>query len=120
MSLIPGSPPFPKVLPPALSLPAASKAKSATQTPMPLITFRAIAFGPAPPYICAVGQPTMAIHGLRNKRCGPGGGTRRLHQFRRLPNTVGAGALRGRNRLDARGKGKTVARHDTTVIGSQT
>src|SRR5947207_2589465 len=23
----------------------------------------------------------MAVDGLRNKRCGPGGGTRRLHQF---------------------------------------
>src|SRR5437870_10637961 len=41
----------------------------------------AIAFGPAATYIFGVGQPTMAINGLRNKRCGPGGGTRRLHQF---------------------------------------
>src|SRR5207302_7167983 len=39
-----------------------------------------IAFLPAAPYILPVGQPTMAINGLRNKRCGPGGGTRRLHQ----------------------------------------
>src|SRR6266481_4406037 len=41
----------------------------------------AIALAPAAPYIFRVGQPTMAINGLRNKRCGPGGGTRRLHQF---------------------------------------
>jgi len=44
----------------------------------------------------------MAIHGLRNKRCGPGGSTRRLHQ-----SSAGRrGDLRGRTRLDARGKGK--------------
>ena len=61
-----------------------------------------------------VGRPTMAINGLRNKRCGPGGGTRRLHQPRRSRAAV----PRGRNRLDARGKGKIVARYDTTVIGS--
>ena len=87
---------------------------------MPLITFRVIAFAPAAPYIFRVGQPTMAINGLRNKRCGPGGGTRRLHQLPPALEEDRAGGLRGRNRLDARGKGKTVARHDTTVIGSQT
>ena len=32
-------------------------------------------------YLSRAGQPAMAINGLRNKRCGPGGGTRRLHQF---------------------------------------
>ena len=41
----------------------------------------AIAFGLPASYISIVGQPTMAINGLWNKRCGPGGGTRRLHQF---------------------------------------
>jgi len=54
-------------------------------------------------YIYRVGQPTMAIHGLWNKRCGPGGSTRRLHQFLAGPT---AGDPRGRTRLDARGKGK--------------
>src|SRR5437762_8071836 len=48
----------------------------------------AIAFVQAAPYIFCVGQPTMAIHGLRNKRCGPGGGTRRLHQFPPAPEQV--------------------------------
>ena len=33
------------------------------------------------PYIEPVGQPTMAINGLRNRCCGPGGGTRRLHHI---------------------------------------
>ena len=27
------------------------------------------------------GLPAMALNGLRNKRCGPGGGTRRLHHY---------------------------------------
>jgi len=31
-------------------------------------------------YICPVTSVTMAINTARNKRCGPGGGTRRLHQ----------------------------------------
>lgn len=31
-------------------------------------------------YICRVTSVTMAINTARNKRCGPGGGTRRLHQ----------------------------------------
>ena len=42
----------------------------------------------------------------RNKRIGPGGGTRRLHQI------VG-----GRNRIDERVKGLTFARWGTAVIG---
>src|SRR3954462_9008625 len=40
---------------------------------------RQIAFRLPAPYIFDVGQPAMAINVLRNKRCGPGGGTRRLH-----------------------------------------
>jgi len=32
-------------------------------------------------YIYGVGRPTMAINALWNKRSGPGGSTRRLHQF---------------------------------------
>ena len=31
-------------------------------------------------YMSGVGQPTMAINDAWNKRCGPGGSTRRLHQ----------------------------------------
>src|SRR5262249_39713120 len=54
------------------------------------------------PYIEEVGQPTMAINGAWNKRCGPGGGTRRLHQF---PTPPLRGVLWGRTRIDARGKG---------------
>ena len=33
------------------------------------------------PYIGNVGSPTMAINAARNKRYGPGGGTRRLHHL---------------------------------------
>ena len=58
--------------------------------------------------------PTMAINGLRNKRCGPGGGTRRLHQPRRLPSAV-LGGETGSTRVV---KARTVARYDTAVIGS--
>src|SRR5271155_2357729 len=79
----------------------------------------AIAFARVAPYIFSVGQPTMAINGLRNKRCGPGGGPPApppvpagLANRPRLG--VAAGGIWGRNRLDARSKGKTVARHDTT------
>jgi hypothetical protein len=60
----------------------------------------------------------------RNKRFGPGGGTRRLHHFTlRLPTPVpGAGRkaqqLWGRTRIDERVKDLAFARHDTTVIGS--
>ena len=47
----------------------------------------------------------MAINCLCNKRCGPGGGTRRLHH------------MRGRNRIDVRSKDTHFARHGTVVIG---
>ena len=33
-------------------------------------------------YIGYVGLPTMAINAVRNRRSGPGGSTRRLHQIR--------------------------------------
>jgi hypothetical protein len=42
---------------------------------------------------------------MRNRRNGPGGGTRRLHH------------LWGRNRIDVRNKGVSFARHGTTVTG---
>jgi len=32
------------------------------------------------PYNESAGIPAMMINGFWNKRCGPGGGTRRLHQ----------------------------------------
>src|SRR5215472_16106070 len=57
----------------------------------------------------------MAINGLRNKRCGPGGSTRRLHQFR-----AAAPAHRGGEPGSTRVvKVRSVARHDTAVIGSK-
>ena len=72
------------------------------------------------PISSAVGQPTMAINGLRNKRCGPGGGTRRLHHFPpAISERIGRRLSWGRNRLDARGKGMIFARHGTAVIGSK-
>jgi len=40
-------------------------------------------------YICLVTSVTMAINTARNKRCGPGGGTRRLHQSPALSAAVG-------------------------------
>ena len=43
----------------------------------------------------------MAINAAWNKRYGPGGGTRRLHHL----------ALRGRNRIDMRGKDAAFARY---------
>ena len=43
-----------------------------------------------------------------NKRIGPGGGTRRLHQ-----------KLRGRNRIDGRLKGLALFRREATVIGAK-
>ena len=43
-----------------------------------------------------------------NKRIGPGGGTRRLHQV-----------LRGRNRIDGRLKMIAFTRQDATVIGAK-
>ena len=52
----------------------------------------------------------MAINVVQNKRNGPGGSARRLHQFTRKN-------LWGRNRIDVRGKGTIFARHGTTVIG---
>jgi hypothetical protein len=36
-------------------------------------------------YIFVVGQPTMAINVVRNKRYGPGGSTRRLHHKHTIP-----------------------------------
>jgi hypothetical protein len=76
------------------------------------------------PISSPAGQPAMAINGLRNKRCGPGGGTRRLHQFPpdarpSQRDESDQAAPGGRNRLDARGKGIAFARHDTAVIGSK-
>src|SRR6516225_11425492 len=55
-------------------------------------------------YIGRVGKPTMAINAARHKRIGPGGGTRRLHQW-------------GRNRIDERGKGAVFARYGSAVTG---
>jgi hypothetical protein len=49
----------------------------------------------------------MAINRLCNRRCGPGGGTRRLHHF----------FIWGRNRIDVRSKDTRFARHGTTVSG---
>ena len=70
--------------------------------------------GAATSYISWVGgrPSTMAINAARNNRCGPGGSTRRLHHpLGRRP------ALRGRTRIDVRGKGVVFARHGTAVIG---
>jgi hypothetical protein len=50
----------------------------------------------------------------RNKRIGPGGGTRRLHQISDLHRSW------GRNRIDERLKGLALFRCDTAVIGSNT
>lgn len=47
----------------------------------------------------------MAINDSWHRRCGPGGGTRRLHH------------LWGRNRIDVRSKDVFFARHCTVVIG---
>ena len=49
---------------------------------------------------------TIVINIFQNKLSGPGGGTRRLHQF-----------IWGRNRIDACSKNQTFTRHCTTVIG---
>jgi hypothetical protein len=72
----------------------------------------------------------------RNKRFGPGGGTRRLHQIEVIgfrERVLGKGAMHstsatwnllpnpslwGRTRIDERVKDLAFARHDTTVIGS--
>ena len=49
---------------------------------------------------------TIVINIFQNKLSGPGGGTRRLHQF-----------IWGRNRIDACSKNQTFTRYCTTVIG---
>ena len=60
----------------------------------------------------------------RNKRFGPGGGTRRLHHSSLLLATPVPGVgrkeqqFRGRTRIDERVKDLAFARHDTAVIGS--
>ena len=73
-------------------------------------------------YNNCVGFPTMVINALQNKRDGPGGSARRLHQ----PNGFSDGYpvkwlkpsdLWGRNRIDVRGKIKVFTRYCTTVIG---
>ena len=66
-------------------------------------------------YLGCPRQRAMAINAVWNKRSGPGGGTRRLHQL--LPSDTVGGCLRGRNRIDARGKGTVFARHGSAVIG---
>src|SRR5215469_9158748 len=78
----------------------------------------AIAFAAPATYISIVGQPTMAINGLWNKRCGPGGGTRRLHQFPPAVQSNRPAAYGGETGSTRVVKIRTVARHDTTVIGS--
>src|SRR5882757_1531662 len=107
----------------ALSSSRSIRGKSAAQTqaaPVSTgVSFGAIAFGPLAPYILAVGQPTMAINGLWNKRCGPGGGTRRLHQFAGSGIRFGAGLCGGEIGSTRVVKTRTVARYDTAVIGSK-
>jgi len=70
-------------------------------------------------YSLRAGFPAMAIHGLRNKPFGPGGGTRRLHhlpvQYAFLLYSLDL--LWGRNRIDEGVKVGTVARYGTVVIG---
>ncbi len=55
------------------------------------------------------GSLSYGHKGAHNKRIGPGGGTRRLHQ---KPLNW---RLRGRNRIDERVKGLALFRRDTTV-----
>ena len=51
-------------------------------------------------YMEGAGLPDMAINGAWNKRCGPGGGTRRLHQiFRRTCPGEGFGGEIGSTRV---------------------
>src|SRR3984893_18535256 len=73
--------------------------------------FHASFLGPGPALlsatICAYipwcwRKPAMAINGRRNKPFGPGGGTRRLHQFSEDEVVL---RLRGRNRIDEGVKG---------------
>ena len=61
---------------------------------------------------------TMAINVIRNKQGGPGGGTRRLHQFLPDCDSYHQNGLRissiwfwGRNRIDACSKGIIFARY---------
>ena len=60
-------------------------------------------------YTIYAGMPAMVINALRNKRCGPGGSARRLHQLPPLATHPSGswreGTLRGRNRIDVRSKG---------------
>ena len=49
--------------------------------------------------LCSYGDKCLILN-----RYGPGGGTRRLHQW-------------GRNRIDVRGMGQNFARNGTNVIG---
>jgi hypothetical protein len=65
----------------------------------------------------------MVINTLQNKRNGPGGSARRLHQNFFVIRALKPGYHRisrllwGRNRIDVRSKIKVFARHCTTVIG---
>jgi len=58
------------------------------------------------------GNPDYGDKRTCNRRLGPGGGTRRLHQI--LPFIAG---VWGRNRIDGRSKRPAFARWGTTVIG---
>ena len=49
-------------------------------------------------------RPAMAINGMCNRRYGPGGSTRRLHQFPPRPADPAGAVPRGRNRIDVRSK----------------
>ncbi len=49
-------------------------------------------------------RPAMAINGMCNRRYGPGGSTRRLHQFPPRPAFQAGAVPRGRNRIDVRSK----------------
>ncbi len=64
---------------------------------------------------------TMVINAIRNKRCGPGGGTRRLHQASLILRSVlkrrKSESRWGRYRIDVRNKGMVFTRYDTAVKG---
>ena len=65
----------------------------------------ALAHGTPRPYIGLVrGNSDYGDKRTRNTRIGPGGGTRRLHQY----SLIGGGG--GRNRIDERLKGPAFAR----------
>ena len=73
-------------------------------------------------YNNSVGFPTMVINALQNKRDGPGGSARRLHQPKGFSDGYPVKWLKpfdlwGRNRIDVRGKIKVFTRYCTTVIG---